>query len=101
MQCIYCNSINNICLAVLNNKLKQNQNNPQNIESIITSYSDQPKEKYKSSNLIEYEFIVSIIDIYVNLLNAFFENETKSNFIIEKIVQITNTNFFNFYWMII
>ena len=93
---IYCNSINNICLAVLNNKLKQNQNNPQNIESIITSYSDQPKEKYKSSNLIEYEFIVSIIDIYVNLLNAFFENETKSNFIIEKIVQITNTNFFKF-----
>ena len=94
---IYCNSINNICLAVLNNKLKQNQNNPQNIESIITSYSDQPKEKYKSSNLIEYEFIVSIIDIYVNLLNAFFENETKSNFIIEKIVQITNTNFFKFF----
>ena len=93
---IYCNSINNICLAVLNNKLKQKQNNPQNIESIITSYSDQPKEKYKSSNLIEYEFIVSIIDIYVNLLNAFFENETKSNFIIEKIVQITNTNFFKF-----
>ena len=93
---IYCNSINNICLAVLNNKLKQNQNNPKNIESIITSYSDQPKEKYKSSNLIEYEFIVSIIDIYVNLLNAFFENETKSNFIIEKIVQITNTNFFKF-----
>ena len=93
---IYCNSINNICLAVLNNKLKQNQNNPQNIESIITSYSDQPKEKYKSSNLIEYEFIVSIIDIYVNLLNIFFENETKSNFIIEKIVQITNTNFFKF-----
>ena len=93
---IYCNSINNICLAVLNNKLKQNQNNPQNIESIITSYSDQPKEKYKSSNLIEYEFIVSIIDIYVNLLNSFFENETKSNFIIEKIVQITNTNFFKF-----
>ena len=93
---IYCNSINNICLAVLNNKLKQNQNNPQNIESIITSYSEQPKEKYKSSNLIEYEFIVSIIDIYVNLLNAFFENETKSNFIIEKIVQITNTNFFKF-----
>ena len=93
---IYCNSINNICLAVLNNKLKQNQNNPQNIESIITSYSDQPKEKYKSSNLIEYEFIVSIIDIYVNLLNSFFENETKSNFIIEKIVQITDTNFFKF-----
>ena len=93
---IYCNSINNICLAVLNNKLKQNQNNPKNIESIITSYSDQPKEKYKSSNLIEYEFIVSIIYIYVNLLNAFFENETKSNFIIEKIVQITNTNFFKF-----
>ena len=93
---IYCNSINNICLAVLNNKLKQNQNNPQNIESIITSYSDQPKEKYKSSNLIEYEFIVSIIDIYVNLLNIFFENETKSNFIIEKIVQITDTNFFKF-----
>ena len=93
---IYCNSINNICLAVLNNKLKQDQNNPQNIESIITSYSDQPKEKYKSSNLIEYEFIVSIIDIYVNLLNAFFENETKSNFIIEKIVQITDTNFFKF-----
>ena len=93
---IYCNSINNICLAVLNNKLKQNQNNPQNIESIITSYSDQPKEKYKSSNLIEYEFIVSIIDIYVNLLNSFFENETKSKNINKKIVQITNTNFFKF-----
>ena len=90
---IYCNSVNNICLTLLNNKLKQNQNNSQNIESVITSYADKPKEKYKSSNLIEYEFIVSIIDIYVNLYNAFFENETKSNFIREKIVQITNTNF--------
>ena len=90
---IYCNSVNNICLTLLNNKLKQNQNNSQNIESVITSYADKPKEKYKSSNLIEYEFIFSIIDIYVNLYNAFFENETKSNFIREKIVQITNTNF--------
>ena len=90
---IYCNSVNNICLTLLNNKLKQNQNNSQNIESVITSYADKPKEKYKSSNLIEYEFIVSIIDIYINLYNAFFENETKSNFIREKIVQITNTNF--------
>ena len=93
---IYSNSINNICLTVLKNKLKQNQNNSQKIESILTSYSDQPKEKYKSSNLIEYEFIVSIIDIYINLYNAFLENEAKSNFIKEKIIQIINTNFFKF-----
>ena len=93
---IYCTSINNICLTVLNHKLKQIQDKSQKNEPIITSYSEQPKEKYKYSNLIEFEFIVSIIDIYVNLYNAFFEDEAKSNFIKEKILQITNTNFFKF-----
>ena len=93
---IYCTSINNICLTVLNHKLKQIQDKSQKNEPIITSYSEQPKEKYNYSNLIEFEFIVSIIDIYVNLYNAFFEDEAKSNFIKEKILEITNTNFFKF-----
>ena len=93
---IYCNSINNICLTVLNHKLKQIQDKSQKNESIITSYSEQPKEKCKYSNLIEFEFLVSIIDTYVNLYNTFFEDEVKSNFIKEKILQIINTNFFKF-----
>ena len=92
----YCNSINNIGIAIINNKLKQNQNNLQKNDLIISSYTQQPLEKYKFSNLIEFDFIVSIIDVYVNLYNAFFENEEKSNFVKEKIVQLTKTNFSKF-----
>ena len=92
----YCNSINNISITIINNKLKQNQNNLQKNDLIISSYTQQPLEKYKFSNLIEFDFIVSIIDVYVNLYNAFFENEEKSNFVKEKIVQLTKTNFSKF-----
>ena len=92
----YCNAMNNICLSLINNKIKQIQNNNSNKTSILMSYSEQPKEVYKLSNLIELDFIVSLIDIYVNLFNVFFEDENKSEFIKEKINQINSTNFFRF-----
>ena len=92
----YCNAMNNICLSLINNKIKQTQNNISNKTSLLMSYSEQPKEVYKFSNLIQLDFIVSLIDIYINLLNVFFEDENKSEFIKEKINQINATNFFRF-----
>jgi hypothetical protein len=53
-------------------------------------------EKYKSSNIFELEYIVSAIDIYVNLWNIYIEDEKKSGFIKEKIEQLIKTNFFKF-----
>ena len=92
----YCNSMNNICLILINNKTKRIQNDISNKNYLLTSYSEQQKEVYKFSNLIELDFIVSIIDIYVNLYNIFFEGENQREFIMEKINQINNTNIFRF-----
>ena len=90
----HCNSINNICLTIINNKLKKIENNSEKLMSIITSYSEKKIEKYSLSNIAEFEFIVSSVDIYINLYNLFIENEKKYNFILEKIDQLTKTNIF-------
>ena len=60
----------------------------------MTPFSEQKLEKYKSSNIVELEYIISVFDIYVNLWNLFLEDEKKSEFIKEKIEQLIKTNFF-------
>ena len=92
----YCNSINNICLTVINNQINKRKINVENKEELITPFSEQKIEKYKYSNIIELEYIVSVIDTYVNLWNIFLEDEKKTEFLKEKIEQIIKTNFFRF-----
>ena len=90
----YCNSMNNICLCIINNQIIQRQNTNEKKETLITPFSEQKLEKYKSSNIVEFEYIISVFDIYVNLWNIFIEDEKKIEFIKEKIEQLIKTNFF-------
>ena len=90
----YCNSMNNICLCIINNQIIQRQNTNEKKETLMTPFSEQKLEKYKSSNIVELEYIISVFDIYVNLWNIFLEDEKKSGFIKEKIEQLIKTNFF-------
>ena len=90
----YCNSMNNICLCIINNQIIQRQNTNEKKETLMTPFSEQKLEKYKSSNIVELEYIISVFDIYVNLWNIFLEDEKKSEFIKEKIEQLIKTNFF-------
>ena len=90
----YCNSMNNICLCIINNQIIQRQNTNEKKETLMTPFSEQKLEKYKSSNIVELEYIISVFDIYVNLWNLFLEDEKKSEFIKEKIEQLIKTNFF-------
>ena len=92
----YCNTMNNISLIIINNKLNNSQNIVEKEELLLTPYSEEKIEKYKYSNLIELEYIVSIFDIYVNLYNIFLEDENKRSYIKEKIEQIIKKNFFKF-----
>lgn len=90
----YCNSMNNICLCIINNQIIQRQNTNEKKETLMTPFSEQKLEKYKSSNIVELEYIISVFDIYVNLWNLFLEDEKISEFIKEKIEQLIKTNFF-------
>ena len=90
----YCNSMNNICLCIINNQIIQRQNTNEKKETLMTPFSEQKLEKYKSSNIVELEYIISVFDIYVNLWNLFLEDKKKSEFIKEKIEQLIKTNFF-------
>ena len=90
----YCNSMNNICLCIINDQIIQRQNTNEKKETLMTPFSEQKLEKYKSSNIVELEYIISVFDIYVNLWNLFLEDEKKSEFIKEKIEQLIKTNFF-------
>ena len=92
----YCNSINNICLKIINNQILERKNKKEKEMELLTSFKEEKIEKYKFSNLIELDYLVSVIDIYVNMCNLFYEDEKKSIFIKEKITQLINTNFFKF-----
>jgi len=92
----YCNSINNICLKIINNQILERKNKKEKKTELLTSFKEEKIEKYKFSNLIELDYLVSVIDIYVNMCNLFYEDEKKSIFIKEKITQLINTNFFKF-----
>ena len=92
----YCNSINNICLKIINNQILERKNKKEKETELLTSFKEEKIEKYKFSNLIELDYLVSVIDIYVNMCNLFYEDEKKSIFIKEKITQLINTNFFKF-----
>ena len=89
----YCNSINNICIFIINN-LTQEQNEKTNFEDIEISYSSKKSHKLGLNKLIEFEFIICVLDIYINCLEIFSEDNEKKSFINDKIKSLINTSFF-------
>ena len=92
----YCNSINNICIIVINNLIQQEQNQDNNNEDIEISFSSKKCHKLGLQKIIEFEFIKSVLDLYINCLGIFYEDKEKKKFIVDKIKLIINTSIFKF-----
>ena len=92
----YCIYMNNICLKIIKNQILQRSINKKKEISLLTSFSEEKIERYKYSNIIEFDYLVSAIDIYVNICNLFYEDEKKSEFIKQQIEDLISTNFFEF-----
>ena len=90
----YCNSINNICLAIINNLIKQEQNKKDKKIDIKSSYSSNNIEVLGCNKLIEIEFIITAFDLYINCLGIFSEDNQKINFIDDKIQLLINNDIF-------
>ena len=90
---IYCNSISNICINIINNLIQQ-QTQHNNNEDIVNSYSSQKCHKLGLNRIIEFEFIKSVLDIYINYLAIFWQDNEKKIFIEDKIKLIIHTSIF-------
>ena len=88
----YCDSINNICLFIINDLIEQNKENIS--EKIENSFSKEKSKKLGNNKLIEFNFINSVLDIYINLLGVISVDDKKRDFINSKIKLIINTNIF-------
>ena len=88
----YCDSINNICLFIINDLIEQNKENI--CEKIENSFSKEKSKKLGNNKLIEFDFINSVLDIYINLLGVVPGDDNKRDFINNKIKLILNTNIF-------
>ena len=86
----YCDSINNICLFIINDLIEQNKDNI--CEKIENSFSKEKSKKLGNNKMIEFDFINSVLDIYINLLGVISGDESKKDFINNKIKSILNTN---------
>ena len=89
---IYCDCISNICIIIINYVIQLNQDNI--CEEIEISYSSKKARKLGNNKIIIFDFITSVIDIYINLLGVIANDEQKKLPIIEKIKLILNTNIF-------
>ena len=94
----YCNSINNICIIIIEDLIKQEQNQQNNAEDEIeTSYSSKKSKKLGINKIIEFEYIKTVLDIYINSLAIFNDNVEKKNYINEKIHLISETKIFKLF----
>ena len=91
---IYCNSISNICINIINNLIQQQQTQHNNNEDIVNSYSSQKCHKLGLNRIIEFEFIKSVLDIYINYLAIFWHDNEKKIFIEDKIKLLIHTSIF-------
>ena len=91
----YCNSIKNICIAVINNLIQQEQNQQKNIKEIEFSFSPKKLKIFGIEKIILFEFIITVLDIYINCLAIFSEDGQKKEIINEKIKLLLNTNIFD------
>ena len=88
----YCDSINNICLFIINDLIEQNKENA--CEKIENSFSKEKSKKLGNNKMIEFDFINSVLDIYINLLGVISGDDSKKDFINNKIKSVLNTNIF-------
>ena len=67
----YCNSMKDICLLIINDLIhqKQEQDQQNTFEEIGCSYSEKKIEKLGINKIIEFEFIISVFDIFINCLS--------------------------------
>ena len=90
----YCNSINNICITIINNLIKQEQYKKDSNIEIKSSYSSDKIQIFGINKLIEIEFIITVFDLYINCLGIFSEDNQKFNFIKDKIQLLINNDIF-------
>ena len=88
----YCDSIGNICLFIINDLIEKNKEDI--CEEIENSFSKEKSKILGNNKLIEFDFINSVLDLYINLLGVISSNDNKREFINNKIKLITNTNIF-------
>jgi hypothetical protein len=93
----YCNSINNICIAIINNLIEQEQNKQNNAVEIETSFSYQKYKTLGINKIMSFGYIKTVLDIYINCLDIFAEDNEKKNMINEKIHLIVETKIFNLF----
>ena len=93
----YCNSINNICIAIINNLIEQEQNQQNNAVEIETSFSYQKYKTLGINKIMSFGYIKTVLDIYINCLDIFAEDNEKKNIINEKIHLIVETKIFNLF----
>ena len=90
----YCDSINNICVFVLNDLIQQYQNQKDTNEEIDISFSSKKIQKLGKNKIIKFEFINSVLDIYINMLGILDNDDQKKSAVKDKIKSLTSTNIF-------
>ena len=90
----YCDSINNICVCVANDLIQQYQNQKDTNEEIDISFSSKKIQKLGKNKIIKFEFINSVLDIYINMLGILDNDDQKKSALKDKIKSLTSTNIF-------
>ena len=75
----YINSLKDIAHLVINDLIQQNKSQQNSIEEIEFSYNSKKIEKLGINKLIEFEFIISVLDIYVNSIEISKESANLIN----------------------
>lgn len=88
----YCDSINNICVCVTNDLIQQYQKDT--TEEIDISFSSKKIQKLGKNKIIKFEFINSVLDIYINMLGILDNDDQKKSTVKDKIKSLTSTNIF-------
>ena len=88
----YCDSINNICVCVTNDLIQQYQKDT--IDEIDISFSSKKIQKLGKNKIIKFEFINSVLDIYINMLGILGNDDQKKSAVKDKIKSLTSTNIF-------
>ena len=90
----YCDSINNICVFVANDLIQQYQNEKDTNEEIDISFSSKKIKKLGKNKIIKFEFINSVLDVYINMLGILDNDDQKKSAVKDKIKSLTSTNIF-------
>ena len=90
----YCDSINNICVFVANDLIQQYQNEKDTNEEIDISFSSKKIKKLGKNKIIKFEFINSVLDVYINMLGILDNDDQKKSAVKDKIKSLTSTKIF-------